>query len=133
MKLITISSKHPVISFAGQEWGRLLNISGATEALRLKEAWIGTWEELKVWKPEIVEEAGGEWRDSGYSDDFVIIETENLIVLSGKSERAALYAVYQFAQETWGLHAVYPGSTPVVSDDSSTVKIGSSKPAERAR
>lgn len=113
MSKLTIQSDHPVFAFAGEEWNRLLNISGMAATKSYDEVWIGTWGELKNWQSELL--GVNEWRDSGYSDEFIIYETENKIVLSGKSERAALYAVYQYAQEAWGLHAVYPKSAPDIS------------------
>lgn len=106
MSKLIIPSDHPVLDFAGDEWNRLLNISGMASTMLCDEVWIGTWEGLKACQPELL--GVNEWRDSGYSDDFVMIEKQDKIVLSGKSERAALYAVYQYAQEAWGLHAVYP-------------------------
>ncbi len=116
-KLTILGKQHPVLSFAGEEWSRLLEISGMSLGKTLDEVWIGTWEELKAQQSELLEENDGfEWRDSGFSDEFVLLEIESKLILSGKSERAALYAVYQYAQEAWGLHAIYPGAAPAVSE-----------------
>ncbi|MDF2650212.1 MAG: hypothetical protein K0Q73_6017 [Paenibacillus sp.] len=121
MVKITIASQHPVLSFASEEWSRLLNISGASMTEQLDEVWIGTWEQLKVWQPALMKmKDGSTWRDLGYSDEFVVMEMHNQIVLSGKSERAALYAVYQYAQEMWGLHAIYPGAGATITSSKSS-------------
>jgi hypothetical protein len=110
MGKLTINNDHPVLSFAGEEWNRLLAASGTVVENFPKEVWIGTWGELKTWQPQFLEEHNGfEWKESGYSDEFVIMEMKAQVILSGKSERAALYAVYQYAREVWGLNAIYPG------------------------
>lgn len=114
MDRFPISSQHPVLSFAAEEWSRLLRVAGKSKDTRLAMGWIGTWEELKEAKPSWLEEDGFVWEDTGFSDEFFIRETEDQLVLSGKSERAALYAVYQYAREAWGLHAIYPGTTPSI-------------------
>ncbi|WP_110934206.1 beta-N-acetylhexosaminidase [Paenibacillus bouchesdurhonensis] len=114
MSKLIMQSNHPVLAFACEEWNRLLQLSGRAATMPTDEVWVGTWEELKNGQPELL--GVDEWRDSGFSDEFVIYETENKIVLSGKSERAALYAVYQYAQEAWGIHCVYPGSTSSTSN-----------------
>ncbi len=127
MAKLTISNHHPVLSYAGEEWSRLLQVAGLNMDKRFDHVWIGTWEELKVCQSQLLAaNIEFKWKDSGvgsgsdsssssaaslsYSDEFVIIVTEDTVVLAGKSERAALYAVYQYAQETWGVHAVYPGT-----------------------
>ncbi len=122
MAKLTVSNHHSVLSFAGEEWSRLLKISGVNMNKRFDNVWIGTWEELKACRSQLLpENIGFEWKVSGsssgssYSDEFVIIETEDMVALAGKSERAALYAVYQYAQEAWGLHAVYPVAEPAIA------------------
>ena len=114
---VTISSNDQVLSFAGEEWSRLRGASGAAGANSSGEVWIGTWEQLKASQSEFLDRHQcGQWQDKGFSDEFIIIETEGKIVLSGKSERSTLYAVYQYAQEAWGMQWVYPETVVVEAD-----------------
>ncbi|RKN86219.1 hypothetical protein [Paenibacillus ginsengarvi] len=117
MSLSALSREHPVLAFAGAEWNRLLEKSRNHKEIRRDAApervWIGTWGDLDHYKPGLLQTAvNGEGR---FSDDFVLIETEEELLLSGRSERAALYAVYQYAQEEWGFHWIYPVQEPTVA------------------
>ncbi|SDD16832.1 hypothetical protein SAMN02799630_02302 [Paenibacillus sp. UNCCL117] len=122
MNKVTISREHTVLAFAGEEWNRLLDWSerhagrmraaGIDRADAPEQVWIGTWDDLKDWRPDLAQAAG--CGQSRYSDDFVVLRTRHGLVLSGKSERATLYAVYEYAREQWGLGWVYPGEAPAV-------------------
>jgi len=74
------------------------------------EAVIGAWSDVEAFDsgriaPVFREKMSG----SAFSDDFFILEEGGRIVLSGRSDRATLYAVYQYAREAWGLQRTYPG------------------------
>ncbi|MFD0959280.1 hypothetical protein [Paenibacillus chungangensis] len=116
MKEKRLGNRHPVISFAYGEWERLKEaFAGKSGSEHTGEVWIGTWEELLSCKPELAGKIHPE--DSRYSDDYVMIEWEGSLMLAGKSERAALYAVYRYAQEEWGAHWIYPGEATVIVPD----------------
>lgn len=110
---LKLQSNHPVLIFAGEEWSRLWQLSGQAVDMTGSEVWIGTWEQFKA--DHKARLPASEWRDAGYSDEFFILMTETQLFLAGKSERGALYALYQWAQEEWGIHAIYPGAAPVLT------------------
>ncbi|RAV21449.1 hypothetical protein [Paenibacillus contaminans] len=117
MNTAELPREHPVLSFAGEEWYRLLDkskkLTGFEPDPAPEQVWIGTWGDLENRKPGLLKAAlNGEGR---HSDDFVIIETEDEWMLSGRSERATLYAVYQYAQEQWGFHWIYPVQEPTIA------------------
>lgn len=90
----------------------------------LPELVIGTWSDLDARCPERLNPAlRVQMSNSVHSDDFIIQEEDGRLILSGKNERATLYAVYQYAREVWGLHWVYPGSEPQMDEPSSGSRI----------
>ncbi len=97
----------PVLAFAREEWKRLaaLRPSGAIPG----EVSIGTWSDAAAVPSDIEEKM----KRSVFADDYFILDEPGRLALSGKSERAALYAVYQYAREAWGLRTAYPGTDAV--------------------
>lgn len=112
---LRLKGNHPVLLFAGEEWSRLCELAEQGAEQGWSGVWIGTWEQFKAEQPASL--PASEWKDDGYSDEFFILESESHLFLAGKSERAALYAVYQWAYEEWGIHAVYPETDLVVKQD----------------
>lgn len=94
---------HPVLEFAYAEWNRLQQLAGRDS----KPVWLGTWEQLHDVDAALLERMRKK-RASIYSDSFFITESVNHIVIAGKGQRAVLFGAYQYAQEVWGVHAVYP-------------------------
>ncbi|HZG78673.1 MAG TPA: hypothetical protein VEZ72_22665, partial [Paenibacillus sp.] len=106
----------PVLAFARAEWSRLSALRPETDAPPEEV-------EIALWSETLSREAGRMSPDvarkmeaSALTDDYIILDRADRLVLAGKSDRAALYAVYQYAREAWGLWTAYPGTEPTFGD-----------------
>lgn len=102
---------HPVLDFAREEWTSLNSslLHGERETSP-KQVVIGTWNDVQNGKPELLQTSEVQRMNRAqYSDEFMLIEREAIVVLSGRNERATLYAVYEYAKLAWGMHWIYPG------------------------
>ncbi|CAM3904682.1 hypothetical protein COLU111180_13525 [Cohnella lubricantis] len=106
-----------VLRFAMREWEQLYETAG--KALPLDRIVLGTWEQLRQAEPERSVAIAGKLAEARYEDEFVIARQGDGVYLIGSSERAALYAVYQFAELALGLHWIFPGQPPVRRDSAS--------------
>ncbi len=131
--------QHPVLDFAGEELSSMITRYAAADKLDKKQIIIGTWQDCEEqltatgnarqwpWSSDAEDEnahtekaSAGNAHAKVYSDDaYVIIEEDDRLILTGKSERSTLYAVYAYAKETWGLLWVYPGQEPVIASQES--------------
>lgn len=93
-----------VLAFAQQEWERLRKLNSRAVG---KAVWLCTWEQLRHAEADLLDQANKQFK-AIYSDSFFIIEKEEQIIIAGNGDRAVLFGVYQYAQDVWGLHAVYP-------------------------
>ncbi|MGG3279872.1 hypothetical protein [Paenibacillus solani] len=108
MELKGHERSHPVLEFAYAEWNRLQQLAASQHINSdCKPVWLGTWEQLQNVDATLLERMRNK-HASIYSDSFFITESDNHIVIAGKGRRAVLFGVYQYAQEVWGMHAVYP-------------------------
>lgn len=113
---VQVERDDAVLNFAADEYVR--HAAWAQEDSKHRpssQAWIGTWAALQADYPELLHEDELSMMNSSYGDAFLICERDDRLILSGRSERAALYAVYQYAADRWGMHWIYPGEKPVRS------------------
>lgn len=110
--------EHRVLSFAVSEYARHAAWAQAEGNLSSpSQVWIGTWADVQAFSPSTLQANElFEMGNRSSSDDFFICERGDQLILAGRSERAALYAVYQYAADRWGMHWIYPGEEkPVIS------------------
>lgn len=93
---------------------------------RSRDVIVGTWADVRELQPACLRpEDLSRIIASDFSDDFIIGESGQQLVLSGRSERSTLYAVYQYAREQWGMNWIYPGEdkpTFAFRDDSDSLR-----------
>lgn len=108
--MFNITSSRPALDFARAEWNRISALRPETAALPEDVALV-PWSELMSQEAELISpDVARRMESSVYSDDYLILERPERLVLAGKSDRAVLYAVYQYAREAWGLRTAYPGT-----------------------
>jgi len=121
--------EHPVLNFASEELQSISDACSKEAAASSKQWIIGTWRDCELHlladvydsaavKPDWPwrKEAAGSHENGGdaYPEDaYVILRGEDVIVLAGRSERAALYAVYDYCKEEFQIEWIYPGETAV--------------------
>ncbi|TLS50841.1 hypothetical protein FE782_17465 [Paenibacillus antri] len=111
--------EHPVLAFAREEWARLSASQPRSEGAELI---LCTWSDLEAQDSErLSPDIKEKMRASTRSDDYIIAEAADRLVLAGKYERATLFALYQYAREAWGLRRAYPG-TDVSFDEEETIR-----------
>ncbi|RJE88368.1 hypothetical protein D3P07_10190 [Paenibacillus sp. 1011MAR3C5] len=121
--------EHPVLNFASEEL-QAVSESYAEESAATSKQWIiGTWSDCErhlsavpfdpaaakpVWPWQREAEGDQEHAEYTYPDDaYVILRGEDVIILAGHNERAALYAVYAYCKEEFQLEWIYPGEAAV--------------------
>ncbi|WP_054954834.1 hypothetical protein [Paenibacillus dakarensis] len=113
--------EHTVLNFAVSEYVQHAAWAQAKGLIAPSKVWIGTWDDVQAYSPNTLQENEQlQMEDSSFSDDFLICEREDQLILAGRSERAALYAVYQYAADRWGMHWIYLGEAePSISSPKS--------------
>ncbi|CAM3611504.1 hypothetical protein [Marinicrinis lubricantis] len=111
--------QHEVLDFACEE----LYETAASRGVQLAaipnsadERWfVGTWQDcMNATALREIEAWPWQNEDRVYGDDaFTIVLTSRGTIVTGKSERATLYAVYHFCKSRWNLEWIYPGQPPV--------------------
>lgn len=99
-----------VLRFAMDEWGRLYERAG--KPLSVQRLVLGTWEQLRQAEPEQSAGIAGQLKAARFTDEYVISQRERSVYLIGVCERAALYAVYRYAELALGLRWIFPGEQP---------------------
>jgi len=97
---------HPVLDFACEE----LSAIAATHEETAEQWVIGTWSDCEITEYD----NNWPWTKLGQQaydiDAYSIIRiSDKSVILTGKSERSTLYAVYQYCKEQWQLEWIYPG------------------------
>ncbi|RIX49338.1 hypothetical protein D3P08_22550 [Paenibacillus nanensis] len=99
-----------VLRFARDEWTRLYERAG--EPLSVQRVVLGTREQLRQAEPGQSAAIAGPLETARFTDEFVISQQGHSVYLIGGCERAALYAVYRYAELALGLRWIFPGEQP---------------------
>ncbi|GBG11768.1 hypothetical protein PAT3040_06615 [Paenibacillus agaridevorans] len=120
---------HPVLNFASEELQAISEVYAGATAVCAKQWIIGTWSDCErhllaapldpvaakpAWPWQKESEGGQERAGDEYPEDaYVILCREDVVILAGRCERAALYAVYAYCKEEFRIEWVYPGEAAV--------------------
>lgn len=126
---VELLGQNRVLRFAMREWQQIYEAAGTT--LPIDSLVLGTWEQLRQAEPVRSMNLAGQLADARFQDEFVIAQQERSVYLIGRCERAALYAVYQYAELTLGLHWIYPGERPAQEEPAAAVSSAYAPQLER--
>ena len=109
---IRLLGDHRVLHFAKEQLRELFKLSAQPLALSIQSFVIATFEQLQEQHLALCDIVAAPLHEAQYSDEFIIKQLEGVVYLIGCSERAVLYAVYQYGESSMGLHWIYPGKAP---------------------